>query len=59
MHTNVWSFILYQSSLHHTLTHILMFFSTPAFIVDKKLIFFVGKVPDSFDKACTLFRIQF
>jgi len=59
MRTNVWSFILYRSSLHHIFTHILIFFSTPAFSTDKKLIlFFVGNVPDSFDKVFTLFHIQ-
>jgi len=35
-----------------------MFFSTPAFNVDKELIFFCWKCANSFDKACT-FKLDF
>jgi hypothetical protein len=58
MHADMQSFILYRSSLYCIFTHFLIFFSTPAFSVDKKLIF-VGNVAYSFDKACTLFLIQY
>jgi uncharacterized integral membrane protein len=39
MYKNAWSFSLYQPSLHHIFTHILLF-STPAFVYSKLLFCF-------------------
>jgi hypothetical protein len=56
MYKNGWSFSLYQASLHHIFTHILLF-STPAFIYIK-LLCVVLNMPGNFPKVYTFLLTQ-